>query len=183
MGPQLAVILVLLAGQTEPRPEVQSANEPPASTISVGARAGLEGALILLPMAGVTAGVTTRVRFNDFVSIEPHVDGALDSLILIGFLHGQGGVPVVFSRATSDAEFTQHVGFGPVIGHGILAGHVDNGVPPITMVGGELFVGVDWPIAHSLDARVQGRAWVASPIDQPVALIGMNLTVGLMYGL
>lgn len=176
-----AAVLLMLAtpGETSSPSSPSSPSSSP-STVSLGARVGLNGAFVLLPMAGVSAGLTSRFRFTDTFSLEPHVDGAMDQFFAIGFIQGQLGLPVVASGTSGGVR--HHVGLGPLVGLGSFAGHV-NGAESLTLLGGELLAGMDWAIAPSWDTRFQARLWVTSPVAQAMPLVGVMATFGVMYDL
>lgn len=177
---RMPIVIVLLSLAGGVHAEEPLASSPSPSLLSIGARVGLNGAVVQLPMAGVSAGLTSRVRFSDTFSLEPHVDGVLDQFFLMGFMQGQLGLPLVASGAWEGVR--HHLGLGPLVGHGSVVGHI-NDPKPVTLVGGEGVVGTDWAVAPSWDMRFQARIWAMSPIDAAYPFVGVMATLGVMYGI
>ena len=183
----LSVVVLLSAASGvhagEPTPSSSPSPSPSSSSsssVALGARVGLNGAFLQLPLAGASAGLTGRFRVTETFSLEPHVDGVLDQFFLIGFMQGQLGLPLVASGTSEGVR--HHLGLGPLVGHGSFVGHITD-PKPLTLVGGEAVVGTDRAIAPSWDLRFQARVWVMSPIDAASPFVGVVATLGVMYGL
>jgi len=169
------------SSSSPPSPAPSSPSPAPSSpSVALGARVGLNGAFLLLPMAGASAGLTGRFRVTETFSLEPHVDGVLDQFFLIGFMQGQLGLPLVASGTSEGVR--HHLGLGPLVGHGSFVGHITD-PKPLTLVGGEAVVGTARAIARSWDLRFQAPVWVRSPIDAASPFVGVVATLGVMYGL
>jgi hypothetical protein len=177
----IVVVLLSLASGVHAEEPTPMPSESAPSVVSIGARGGVNAAFAGFPLVGLSAGLTGRLRFTELVSLEPHVDGVVDQFVLVAFVQGQIGAPVVLTLPTSDRQFSTHVGAGPVVGSGILLGFTD--APRFTLVGGEAVGGVDWRMVPSLDLRFQARLWAMTPIDAAIPFVGAMATLGVMYGL
>lgn len=129
------------------------------------------------PLLGPGAGLAARVRILNWLSVEPHVDGLVESFIMIGVASAQIGVPLVVEGPLQEGMRT-HVGVGPLFSVAHAFGH--EGFPLGPYAGAEILGGVGVPLNDFLEARAQLRAHLvlgAAPL--PVQMGGSG-TAGIM---
>jgi hypothetical protein len=119
----------------------------------------------------------------DWLTIEPHIDGAAGSLILLVGGLVQVGVPGVVEVPVDPVRL--RVGAGPTVSYGKLVSEFSGPRDTFIMLGGEGLVGVALPLNEYLELNGHLAGRLGAPINgskvlylsQAFATLGVMLTL------